>query len=826
MNPRELPIYAAESELIAALKVHQVVVVESPAGSGKTTQIPQMLYRAGLGEMGVIGVTQPRRIAAMSVSARIASEMGVGLGGVVGYKMRFEDITSPETRIKIMTDGILLQEMHHDPLLRDYALIMVDEAHERSLNIDFILGLLKRLLVQRRDLRVIVSSATLNAEAFSRYFDAPPRVFVDVAPHPVEVRHLRYELEWGPDVLVDETVDVVREGMELRPSGHALVFLPGEAAILKVAERLQALPGAGGWEIIPLFGRLSREEQERAFLAFPGRRKIVIATNIAETSITIDGVAVVVDSGLAKVNSFNHRTGIAALQEEPISQASCEQRRGRAGRTGPGLCLRLYTQASATERPAHPVEEILRVDLAEVVLRMLALRIRDVEDFAFLTSPDPGALQSALETLIELGAATESRELTGVGQRMAELPLGPRIGRMVVEAALNHPEALDAVYTIAAFLSARSPFAYASDGDLEQIRAAHRRFADDRGDFHTYLAVFRAYERASSKERFCARNHLDARVLGEVANIRGQLGDLVGVLPPEGGGKLDAGVLLRLVATGFPRLICRRTPRGGGYHSVSGRGIYLHPGSALFRRPPECFVATEVVRTKRAFARAAGIMEPAWVREVAPDVFTQLFGPTRHGKGEPTTREAPLREVQLAGRRFPIKRQRNQLLVSFPWEELAALPLPLPLPPELAERDVRAEIELDDGSLMRGERLESVLAAAPHLRAGEPTLQRWPRDDFYALPGSTGALLRHLPDLLRVVDTGGRRRTLGLLTLCTNGNGGFWYDASHAPGDAAATSLMALDALEGPLGEAHDEAGLAAVARARVELERVDAALS
>ena len=825
MNPKDLPIYAAERELIDALKAHQVVVVESPAGSGKTTQIPQMLHHAGLSEMGVLGVTQPRRIAAMSVSARIAEEMQVPLGDLVGYKMRFTDVTSPETRIKIMTDGILLQELRHDPRLEDYALIMVDEAHERSLNIDFILGLLKRLLRERRDLRVIISSATLNAAAFSRYFDDPPRVFVDVAPHPVEVRHFRHALEAGPDELMDETADVVREGMEIQKDGHALVFLPGEATILGVSDRLRSLPESASWEIIPLFGRLPREEQQRVFDDFPGRRKIVIATNIAETSITIDGVSLVVDSGLAKINSFNHRTGFAALQEEPVSQASCDQRRGRAGRTGPGLCLRLYTKRSARERAPFPVEEIGRVDLSEVVLRMLSLGIRDIEDFEFPTPPDPDALRGALEGLIELGAVTNERELTGVGRRMAELPLEPRLSRMVVEASLNSPEALDDIYTLAAFLSGRSPFSYGGGDDIEDIRAAHRRFADPRGDFHTYLGVARAYERARDKERFCTRNHLDARVLSEVANIRTQLAELVGVHAPSQAEPVSQEVLLKLVATGFRRLVCRRSPRGGGYHSTSGRGIYIHPGSALFRKSPECFVAAEVVRTNRTFARSAGLMEPAWLHEAAPDVFEQLFGHTRHGRAARKEEKARVTEVDLAGRTFPVRRRRNQLLVFLPWDEAAALPLPVPLPPEAGTHDLRAQLELPEGVLFRGERLGSVLDAVPLVRAREGVLKRWPRDDFYTLPGNLQPILRHLPELLRLVALGGRRKTLGLFTLCTNGNGGYWFDASHGLGDAIATTDMALEALEREVGELRDEEALEEITKARAEMTRLESAL-
>jgi HrpA-like RNA helicase len=814
MNPRDLPIYRIEAEIRAAVAAHPVVVVESPAGSGKTTQIPQILYRAGLGEHGVLGVTQPRRIAAMSVSARIAQELRVPLGGLVGYKMRFADLTGPDTRIKLMTDGILLQELRHDPDLARYALIMVDEAHERSLNIDFILGLLKDILRRRRDLHVVVSSATLNAQAFCDYFDGAPLLSLDVRPWPIEVRHLVRALP-PRSSLVDPVVDRVARVFGEDVPGDLLIFLPGEATILEAVERIRALPSRQPLEVLPLFGRLSKEEQDRVFDELPpGRRKVVVATNIAETSITIDGIRVVIDAGVAKIKSFNHDTGIGALVEQPVSRASCDQRTGRAGRTAPGVCYRLYTRKAYEERPEHSAEEIRRSDLSEVVLRMLSLGIRDVETFDFLAPPAPGAVRGAVDILQRLGAVSRDRRLTPIGEHMVDLPLEPRFGRMVIEAALNAPEVLDEVVTVAGFLSARAPFVLV-EGAEEDARAAHRGFADSRGDFHTFLALFRAYRRAPDPAAFCADHFVDERVMREVTNVRQQILDLLaerGHRPRKGG---QWQQVIRTVATGLPQLICRRDPRGG-YRTVTSGNIYLHPGSALFRRPPDCFVAAEIVRTQRTFARSAAKMDPEWVAEIDLETYRALFGEERRRapRERPPAPEPPT-ELRLGRRSWPIKAVRNQLLVTLPGAALATLPKAAELDElDLPTDDVRVQVELPEGVLLRGARVATLLRAAPHLRVEEGLVEHWPRDAFFTLPERTTPVLRLLPDVLRLAGTGARRRALGFLTLCTNGNGGYWYDVSYDLAEAVAVSLSALDTLGEELAEA-DLTAEAALARAR-----------
>lgn len=826
MNPRDLPIYRVEAELRDAVAAHPVVVVESPAGSGKTTQIPQILYRAGLADYGVLGVTQPRRIAAMSVSARIAYEMGESLGELVGYKMRFADLTGPRTRIKIMTDGILLQEMRADPDLRRYSLVMVDEAHERSLNIDFILGLLKDVLRRRRDLHVVVSSATLNAAAFREYFDDAPLISLDVKPFPIDVHYLSRPLAPRADlaeVAAERVARAIGDGLP----GDVLIFLPGEAAILSCADRLRSLPTHERLEVLPLFGRLSKEEQDRVFDEFPGRRKIVIATNIAETSITIDGVRIVVDPGAAKIKSFNHETGIGALIEQPVSRASCDQRMGRAGRTAPGVCYRLYTERSYRERPEFSAEEIKRTDLSEVVLRMLGLGIRGVEDFDFLAPPAPDAVRSAVDLLQRLGAVTRDRRLTPIGEHMIDLPLDPRLGRMVVEAALNAPEALDDVATIAGFLSARHPFVLTEGGEAE-ARAAHRRFADSRGDFHTFLKLYGAYQRAADPTAFCAENFVDERVLREVTNIRHQLLELLaerGHLPEKGGHWTQ---VIRTVATGLVQLICRRDPRRGGYRTATSGGIFLHPGSSLFHRPPDCFVAAEIVRTVRTFARSTARMEPEWVAAIDPDTYRALYGserPRAPREQRPPAPERP-REVVLGGRTFPVKRVRNQFVVTLPWPILRSLATPAVVDEvDGIDDDIRGQVMLEEGMLLRGARLAAILAAVPHLRVDEGPLAHWPRDAFYTAPENVPPILRLLPEILRITPTEGRRQTLGFLTLCTNGNGGYWYDASHDLPEAIAVTLSALDTLQDELAEAGMADDARVVGERREAVARIEGAL-
>ncbi|MEN6477019.1 MAG: helicase-related protein, partial [Rectinema sp.] len=421
MDPHELPVYRQKEKILESLAHNQVIVVESPTGSGKTTQLPVILHEAGFARYGIIGVTQPRRIAVLSVSDFLARQLGVSMPGTVGYKMRFEDRTDSSTAIKIMTDGILLQEMKLDPLLSRYGVLMVDEAHERSLNIDFILGLLKHVLEERPEFKVIVSSATINAEVFSEYFGECPVVKIETETWPVTVIYdsPAAEDESEPvyrasdEALLDKISSILERVMSQRMEGEdgdVLIFLPGEKAIKECMKRLAYGPLYPKLHLVPLYSRLGKDEQERVFDKAPeGKTKIVMATNIAETSVTIDGIAVVIDSGLAKLNYYNPRTFTSSLIETPISKASCNQRKGRAGRTRPGACYRLYPRKDFENRPLFTTEEIYRTDLSEVVLRMAELGISDFDRFEFISRPAKSGIAGAVDSLNLLDALTPER---------------------------------------------------------------------------------------------------------------------------------------------------------------------------------------------------------------------------------------------------------------------------------------------------------------------------------------------------------------------------------------------------------------------------------
>jgi HrpA-like RNA helicase len=528
MHPHELPVYQQKDKILAALAENQVVVVESPTGSGKTTQLPIILHEAGYASKGFIGVTQPRRIATLSVSDFIARQLEVKVGGVVGYKMRFEDRTGADTKIKIMTDGILLQEMKLDPYMSKYQVIMVDEAHERSLNIDFILGLLKQVLETRPEFKVIVSSATINAQIFSEYFGECPIVKIETQTYPVTLIYdpvidaqeleqakdkSREEsrngnrksgrkpvssspLRYSDEALYDKILSIIQRSLASRAEGEEgdiLVFLPGEKTIKECALRLYQSAMAEAIQIVPLYARLGKDEQEKVFYpAPPGKSKVVIATNIAETSVTIDGITVVIDSGLAKLNYYNPRSFTASLIETPISKASCNQRKGRAGRTRPGTCYRLYPRKDFENRPLFTTEEIYRTDLSEVVLRMAELGISNFEEFDFISKPPKSGIAGAIDILNLLDALAEDRRLSKTGELMCAFPLLPRLSRMIVESMLRYPDIIHETLVAASFLSTMSPYILPPGEELE-ARKAHHAFRDPMGDFVSYLSIYDAF---------------------------------------------------------------------------------------------------------------------------------------------------------------------------------------------------------------------------------------------------------------------------------------------------------------------------------------------
>jgi len=623
MKYTQLPVYEQKARILESLERHQVIVVESPTGSGKTTQLPVILHEAGYTQTGMIGVTQPRRIAALSVSEFIAHQLKVPLGDTVGYKMRFEDHTSPSTKIKIMTDGILLQELKLDPWLSKYSVIMVDEAHERSLNIDFILGLLKRILQERHDFKVIISSATINTDMFSMYFNECPVIKIDAMTYPVTLIFDPPAITASTETLAAETalldkiaVIVGRILSEGRP-GAILVFLPGERAIKNCIERLSHESWFRKLYPLPLYGRLSKEEQERVFKSPPfGKKKIVIATNIAETSITINDIAAVIDSGLSKLNFYNPFTYTSSLDEAPVSKASCNQRRGRAGRPQEGVCSRLYTRKDFETRVMYTTEEIYRTDLSEVVMRMAELGIYDFANFDFISPPGKKGIIGAVDTLNMLGALESDNSLSKIGQMMCLFPLSPRQSRMIVEAVLYYPESIEDVLIAAGFLSARSPFLFPDGHELE-ARKAHAAFRDPLGDFVSFLKVYRQYMQAENQKKFCERFYLDERIMAEIANIKEQLELIVsdmGVPILSGGKPAD---YLTAVARGMIQFVCAAQGRDV-YRSLTTEKISIHPGSCMYKEHQAFIVAGEIVRTSRMYAMSVSPLSKDIVALVAP----------------------------------------------------------------------------------------------------------------------------------------------------------------------------------------------------------------
>ncbi len=631
INYKELPVYAQKQKILDSLEKNQVVIVESPTGSGKTTQIPVILYEAGYATNGMIAVTQPRRIAALSVSEFIAKQLGTTYPGLVGYKMRFEDKTDSSTRIKIMTDGILLQEMKLDPWLSKYSVIMVDEAHERSLNIDFVLGLLKRVLKERSDFRVIVSSATMNTQAFSEYFDNAPIVSIDTITYPVSVIYdpipggSTTTTAAGTDAILSKICNTVSRVLDNDDDGGILIFLPGEKIIKDCYERLTHQPYSRHLHILPLYGRLAKEEQERVFENPPaGKKKVIISTNIAETSVTISDITTVIDSGLAKLNFYNPRTFTSSLIETTVSKASCNQRKGRAGRTHEGTCYRLYSRKDFETREMYTKEEIYRTDLSEVVLRMAELGITDFYDFDFIASPGKEGIIGAVDTLNMLGALDEDNTLSTIGKLMVKFPLEPRISRIIVESILKYPDVMNKVLIATSFLSTNSPYLLPPNEEME-ARKAHHRFQDMQGDFVSYLNMYNAYIQSDNREKFCKKNYLDARVMAEIENIHYQLKEIVreqlGMPIMENTGNMQD--FLCCIACGMIQFVCVRVGREK-YRSLTADHICIHPGSVMFRQDPVFIVAGEIVRTSRIFAMSVSPLTRSLLNAISPDLYQRL----------------------------------------------------------------------------------------------------------------------------------------------------------------------------------------------------------
>ena len=620
--PEELPVSERREQIRDAVQQHRVVIVCGETGSGKTTQLPKICLEAGRGITGYIGHTQPRRIAARTVAARIAEELGQPLGQAVGYKVRFLDQTRPDSLIKLMTDGILLAETQHDRFLDHYDTLIVDEAHERSLNIDFLLGYLKWLLPRRRDLKLIITSATIDPERFSRHFGGAPIIEVSGRTYPVEVRYRPVGLEEDADETdrgeqraILEAVDELWRAQD----GDILIFLSGEREIRETAESLRKHhPHA--CEILPLFSRLSAAEQEKVFRP-RGQRRIVLATNVAETSLTVPGIRSVIDTGFARISRYSARSKLQRLPIERISRASADQRAGRCGRLGPGICVRLYSTEDFAARPAFTDPEILRTNLAAVMLQMKALGLGDIAGFPFIEPPEERAVRDGIKTLEELNALDATGNLSEIGRRLAKFPLDPRLGRMLLAAADEH--CLAEVAVIAAALSVQDP----RERPVEKAQAAdqrHARFRHEQSDFLAFLNLWQDYQEqkkhlSNSKLRaYCRENFLSYVRMREWQDIEQQIMQVV---------KGDLALRVNEVPAEFPE-VHRALLTGllsnvglkqeqSEYMGARGLKFQIHPGSSLFKARPKWIVGAEQVETTKVYARTVGRIEPEWIERCA-----------------------------------------------------------------------------------------------------------------------------------------------------------------------------------------------------------------
>lgn len=685
--PAELPISAKSDEITAAIRRHPVVVVSGDTGSGKSTQIPKFCLAAGRGVDGLIGHTQPRRIAAQAVARRIAEELGQGIGQAVGYKVRFQDATSPDAYIKVMTDGILLAETAGDRLLSAYDTLIVDEAHERSLNIDFILGYLRTLIRRRRDLRVIITSATIDIAKFSRAFGEAPVIEVSGRSYPVEVRYEPPVAMSGEGDLtpVEQAVGAVRRILQERRPGDILVFMPTEQDIREACE---SIAGAGppGLLVLPLFARLTAAEQGRVFHPAPGR-KVIVATNVAETSLTIPGITFVVDTGLARIPRYSPRTRTTAMPVVPVSRSSADQRKGRCGRVAQGVCIRLYSEEDYLGRPPYTPPEILRANLAEVILRMLALNLGVAAEFPFIDPPDARSIADGYRLLFELGAIKERDtahgarrtqkgtgleggsdagksesgvELTDIGRLMAGLPLDPRLSRMLIEARVEG--CVEKMAVLAAVLSIQDPRERPADKTAEADRA-HAAFHRPHSDFLTLLEIWARFRQARQElksagqmRRFCRRYFLSFRRMREWEDVFRQIMEVAhefGIIKRARAGRSpqdesrtiernpepdtasspvspDFGKIHRCILSGFLANIAQKKDKNL-YRAAKEREAMIFPGSALFNSAGNWIVAAEMVETSRLFARTVATIDPGWLERLGGGLCRSTYRDPRWG---------------------------------------------------------------------------------------------------------------------------------------------------------------------------------------------------
>ncbi|MCB1798958.1 MAG: ATP-dependent RNA helicase HrpA, partial [Gammaproteobacteria bacterium] len=628
--PAELPISERVDEIRALIRDNQVIVLCGETGSGKSTQLPKICLSLGRGVFGRIGHTQPRRIAARSIAARVASELGQEVGQSVGYKVRFRDHVADETHVKLMTDGILLAEIRRDRDLTEYDTLIIDEAHERSLNIDFLLGYVHRLLARRPDFRLIVTSATIDPGRFSHHFGNAPVIEVSGRTYPVEVRY-RPPQEAGAgerdEAMQQAIVDAIDE-LSLDGSGDILVFLSGEREIRETAETLRKHKMLHS-EVIPLYARLSPTEQARVF-APSGRRHIVLSTNVAETSLTVPGIRYVIDAGFARISRYSARSKIQRLPVERISQASAEQRKGRCGRVAEGICIRLYEEDDFAARAAFTEPEIQRTNLAAVILQMTTLGFGDIGSFPFVDPPDSRLVRDGYKLLEELAAVDGRHRVTRLGNRLARLPVDPRIGRMLIAAA--ETGCLREVVVIAAALSVQDPRERPADR-RQEADEAHALFADERSDFMAFLKLWAFIEENRKHltrrkfERLCRQYFLSPTRVREWHDVQVQLRVQLHELGYRDNEQdADYATLHRALLSGLLSHVGMRTQGDArDYLGARNRRFFVFPGSGVYGKQPKWLMAAEMVETTRLSARGVAAIGPAWVEPLARHLIRHSY---------------------------------------------------------------------------------------------------------------------------------------------------------------------------------------------------------
>ena len=655
-----LPVFKFRKQLLDAVKDNQLMIVVGDTGSGKTTQLTQYLAEAGYGNNGMIGCTQPRRVAAMSVAKRVAEEVGCRLGAEVGYTIRFEDCTSPDTKIKYMTDGMLQREILLDPDLKKYSVIMLDEAHERTIATDILFGLLKKTIKRRPDLRLIVTSATLDAEKFSEYFNGCPIFSIPGRTYPVEVM---YSKEPESDYL-DATLITVMQIHLTEAAGDILVFLTGQEEIDTsceiLFERMKALgPSVPELVILPVYSALPSEMQSRIFdPAPPGGRKVIIATNIAETSITIDNIYYVIDPGFVKQNAYDPKLGMDSLVVTPISQAQAKQRAGRAGRTGPGKCFRLYTEAAyQSEMLPTTIPEIQRQNLSHTILMLKAMGINDLLHFDFMDPPPTNTMLSALEELYALSALDDEGLLTRLGRKMADFPMEPALAKVLI--ASVDMSCSDEMLSIVAMLSITSVF-YRPKEKQQQADQKKSKFHDPHGDHLTLLNVYNAWKHSKFSNAWCFENFIQARQIRRAQDVRQQL---LGIMNRYRHRIVSCGrdtmKVRQALCTGFFRNAARKDPQEGYKTLVEGTPVYMHPSSALFGKPSEHVIYHDLVLTSKEYMHCTTSIEPKWLVEAAPTFFK--VAPTdRLSKRKKAERIQPLHNRFAGEDDWRLSAQRRQ----------------------------------------------------------------------------------------------------------------------------------------------------------------------